>query len=68
MFIWDTRKAIVNFEKHGIDFEEVATVFADPEVSELDDPRHSKVEKRFKRLGTSVLGRVPLLVFTRRTG
>ena len=66
MFIWDTGKAIVNFEKHGIAFEEAATVFADPEGLELDDPGHSKVEKRFKRLGTSVLGRVLLVVFTIR--
>ena len=66
MFIWDTGKAIVNFEKHGIAFEEAATVFADPEGLELDDPGHSKIEKRFKRLGTSVLGRVLLVVFTIR--
>jgi uncharacterized DUF497 family protein len=31
MFSWDAAKAITNFEKHGISFEEAATVFSDPE-------------------------------------
>jgi len=26
MFSWDIRKAISNFEKHGVPFEEAATV------------------------------------------
>ena len=26
MFVWDLRKAIANFEKHGISFEEAATL------------------------------------------
>jgi uncharacterized DUF497 family protein len=31
MFSWDARKAIANFEKHRVSFEEAATIFADPE-------------------------------------
>jgi hypothetical protein len=31
MFSWDIRKAISNFDKHGVPFEEAATVFGDPE-------------------------------------
>jgi len=31
MFSWDVRKALKNFEKHGVPFEEAATVFSDPE-------------------------------------
>ena len=27
MFAWDIRKAIQNFEKHGVPFEEAATAF-----------------------------------------
>ena len=30
MFSWDARKALANLEKHGVSFEEAATVFADP--------------------------------------
>ena len=37
MFPWDTRKAIVNFEKHGVSFEETATVFVDPEGLNWED-------------------------------
>ena len=66
MFIWDTGKAIINFEKHRIAFEEAATVFADPNGLEWDDPGHSIVEQRFKRIGESVLGRILLVVFTLR--
>lgn len=31
MFEWDVQKAIANFEKHGVSFEEAATIFADPD-------------------------------------
>ena len=31
MFSWDTVKAAANLEKHGISFEEAATVFSDAE-------------------------------------
>jgi uncharacterized protein len=29
-FEWDLPKAITNRQKHGVSFEEAATVFADP--------------------------------------
>jgi uncharacterized protein len=29
-FDWDTEKAIINQEKHGVSFIEAATVFDDP--------------------------------------
>jgi uncharacterized DUF497 family protein len=28
-FTWDTRKAVANVRKHGVSFEEAATVFGD---------------------------------------
>jgi uncharacterized DUF497 family protein len=31
MFSWDVGKAQVNYQKHGVAFEEAATVFADPD-------------------------------------
>jgi uncharacterized DUF497 family protein len=68
MFAWDVRKARVNHEKHGVAFEEAATVFADPEGLDWEDPGHSRDERRFKRLGRSVAGRILLTVYTvRRT-
>lgn len=46
MFSWDIRKAISNFEKHGVSFEEAATVFTDPEALEWEDLEHSTTERR----------------------
>lgn len=66
MFAWDTQKAISNFEKHGISFEEAALVFADPDALDWGDPAHSDVEQRFKRLGLSPDGRILLVVYTIR--
>lgn len=37
MFSWDARKALRNFQKHGVLFEEAATVFADPEALDWED-------------------------------
>ena len=50
MFEWDPQKAISNYEKHGVSFEEAATVFADGEALDWEDLYHSSLEKRFKRL------------------
>jgi uncharacterized DUF497 family protein len=66
VFSWDTRKAIINFEKHGVSFEEAATIFADPEGLEWDDRGHSIYEARYKRLGKSIGSRVLLVVYTIR--
>jgi uncharacterized DUF497 family protein len=66
MFIWNTQKAISNFEKHGISFEEAALIFADPEALDWDDPVHSELEPRLKRLGQSAGGRILLVVYTIR--
>ena len=66
MFIWDPQKAIINFEKHGVSFEEAATVFADEDGLDWEDPNHSQQELRRKRLGESVESRILLTVYTRR--
>jgi uncharacterized protein len=36
-FSWDERKAASNLEKHGVSFDEAATVFADPLALAIDD-------------------------------
>jgi uncharacterized protein len=66
VFAWDARKAARNFEKHGVSFEEAATVFADPDALEWEDPEHSHQENRFKRLGISAEGRIVILVYSYR--
>jgi len=68
VFSWDSHKARKNLEKHSVSFEEAATVFADAETLEWEDPSHSRDEERMKRLGYSVSGRILILVYTwRRT-
>ena len=68
MFAWDISKSIANFEKHGVPFEEAATVFGDANGLDWDDVAHSHQEWRFKRLGLSVSKRLLLVVYTiRRT-
>jgi uncharacterized protein len=68
VFTWDIPKAIANFEKHGVPFEEATTVFGDANGLDWDDITHSHQEQRFKRLGLSVSKRLLLVVYTvRRT-
>jgi uncharacterized DUF497 family protein len=66
VFTWDVAKAIANFEKHGVSFEEAATVFGDANGLDWDDSAHSHQERRFKRLGQSVSDRLLLVVYTVR--
>lgn len=58
-------KAIANCEKHGVSFEEAATVFSNPNKLDWDDTAHSQQGQRFKRLGLSVSNRLLLVVYTR---
>jgi uncharacterized DUF497 family protein len=64
--MWDIAKAIANFEKYGVSSEEAATVFEDANGLDWDDLTHSHQELRFKRLAQSVIGRILLVVYTRR--
>jgi len=51
-------KAEVNRRKHGISFEEAATVFGDPLAGTFPDPDHSFDEARFITMGLSATGRL----------
>jgi uncharacterized DUF497 family protein len=66
VFSWDARKANANLRKHGISFEEAATVFGDPEGLDWDDFKHSISERRSSRIGFSFSGRVLFVVYTIR--
>lgn len=52
-FIWDDNKNKTNIKKHGVSFEEAATVFSDEMAIIFDDPDHSIDEERFLIIGTS---------------
>jgi len=58
VFEWDAAKAATNLAKHGVSFDEAATVFADPEALDGPDVEHSAHEPRFLRLGRSLSARV----------
>jgi uncharacterized protein len=65
-FEWDPKKAIRNFTKHGIQFEEAATIFnTDPNSIILPDPKFSG-EERYVELGFSARGRLLVVVYTQR--
>ena len=66
MFSWDAWKAVRNRTKHGIPFEEAATIFADPNGLDWEDLEHAETEPRWKRLALSAEGRVLLVVYTLR--
>jgi len=46
MFSWDAHKALRNYEKHAVPFEEASTVFSDPDGLDWEDLDHSTVERR----------------------
>ena len=57
-FQWDPAKAAANLDKHGVSFEEAATVFRDPLSVTALDPDHSLDEERFITFGVSTSGRL----------
>jgi hypothetical protein len=63
---WDPPKAILNRDKHGVSFEEAATVFLDANALDWDDEGHSRMEERRKRIGKSAQQRIVLVVYTTR--
>ena len=65
-FEWDANKAGSNLAKHGVHFEEAATVFGDPLSVTIFDPAHSQAEDRFIILGRSHLDKLLVVVHTER--
>jgi uncharacterized DUF497 family protein len=66
IYEWDSRKAKANLRKHGVSFEEAATVFLDPFAVTYPDPDHSDEEIREITIGRSAKQRVVFLSHTRR--
>ena len=63
-FEWDPAKAAENLAKHGISFQEAATVFRDPLSATGADPDHSIGEERFITFGISKSGRLLVVAHT----
>ena len=60
-FSWDPRKAQTNSNKHGVEFIEAVTVFADAVAEVVDDVVHTD---RSLIVGQSRAGRLLVVVFT----
>ena len=52
-FEWDSDKAAENVAKHGVTFEEAASIFSDPLAITFPDPDHSVDEERALTFGVS---------------
>jgi hypothetical protein len=63
-FAWDEKKAATNLARHGVSFEEAATVFGDPLSDTFDVPDHSAEERRFVIIGISEQGRMLIVAHT----
>ena len=63
-FQWDPQKAQSNSWKHGVNFEEAASVFLDPRALTIYDPDHSGDEDRWITLGVSKNARLLLVCHT----
>ncbi len=65
---WDPEKARRNLLKHGVSFDEAATVFGDPMSVTVPDPDHSRGESRYVDVGRSRTGLLLVVSYTDRGG
>jgi uncharacterized DUF497 family protein len=56
---WDNRKAAANARKHGVTFDEAATVLEHALSISYRDPDHSLEESRLLTIGLSSFGAYP---------
>ena len=53
LFIWNEAKALKNWRKHGVNFEEAATVFLDPMLVIMNATRHEEAREAAVGFGTT---------------
>ena len=66
IFVWDALKADSNWRKHGVTFDEAASIWNDKHGVEVFDDTHSTPEDRFWRIGFSDEKRLLMVVFCER--
>jgi uncharacterized DUF497 family protein len=66
IYEWNLTKAKTNVRKHGVSFEEAASVFLDPLAITYPDPDHSDDEIREITVGHSARQRVIFVYHTQR--
>ena len=65
-FEWDPPKARANLRKHGVAFQEAATVLRDSLAITIFDPDHSQEEDWYITIGASARGRMLMVAHTDR--
>ena len=63
-FEWDSEKAVLNWQKHGITFDTAAKVFVDENRIERYDSNHSNDEDRYITIGR--VREILFVVYTER--
>ena len=63
-FEWNAQKGAAKLRKHGVSFDEAASVFFDPLSTTGDDPDHSVDERRFVTFGISSSGQLLVVAHT----
>ena len=66
-FAWDAVKAASNAVKHGVTFEQAASVLLDPLALTVFDEAHSQNEERWWSLGLDANGLLLLVAHTYQT-
>ncbi len=61
-----SRESPRNLVKHGVSFQDAATVFGDPRAITYSDPDHSEDEDRFLTFGHSSEGQLLVVSHTDR--
>ena len=67
-FEWDETKAESNIRRHGVSFEEAATVVGDPEFITFLHEEHSVEEERYITVGLSKSRGLLVVAHTERGG
>ena len=66
-FGFDPRKAAANVAKHGVSFAHAEQALRDPRALTMEDP-DAEGEQRMVTLGMDALGRILMVIHTRREG
>jgi uncharacterized protein len=63
-FVWDPAKALANVQKHGVTFDQAATVLLDALALTVYDEAHSQHEDRWFTLGLETGGKLLAIAHT----
>jgi len=67
-FEWDLSKDRINVKKHGLSFEDILSVFQDPNILTQYDEQHSSLEEeQWLSLGSTKHGLVCVVISTDRS-